>query len=443
MKIVVFGLTITSAWGNGHATTFRSLIKALARGGHKVIFIEKDVEWYRDNRDLPKPGFCALELYQNWQSSGEALVRCCVNADAIVIGSYFPDAIAATRALLEAGFGPLFFYDIDTPVTLAALRSCARTEYLESSLIPYFDAYLSFTGGPALKELETRFGARRALPFYCSVDPDLYKTSPVRDEFSCDLSYLGTYAADRQPKLVRFLTQPAALLPERRFVVAGAMYPQETAWQPNVSRLTHVAPPDHPAFYSSARFTLNLTRDDMVTAGYSPSVRLFEASACGAAILSDDWEGLDEFLSPGEQILLPRDEHDVADILLNLSDEQRRKIGKDARERILASHTSLHRAAQFEQIVSSIGTASRQNSSVNELRQRSGSHEVNSSTEYTPVATAMTGNSLLRAASTSAGVSPTTQIVAPESVAERIKSTAPRMTSARCSYSSLQPPTAK
>jgi spore maturation protein CgeB len=355
MKVVIFGLTITSAWGNGHATTYRSLVKALAARGHRILFIEKDVEWYRDNRDLPKPAFCSVETYKDWDASGNVLVNSCADADAIVIGSYFQDAIVTTRALLEAGHGPIIFYDIDTPVTLAALRATGSTEYIDSSLISYFDCYLSFTGGPVLQELETQFGAQRALAFYCSVDPELYRPSAIRDDFRCDLSYLGTYARDRQKKLTKLLCAPASLLPERQFAVAGAQYPQETVWPDNVSRLIHVAPADHPAFYSSSRFTLNLTRSDMISTGYSPSVRLFEASACGATILSDDWEGLDEFLSPGEQILLPRDEHDVADILLHLSDDERRKIGDEARERILATHTSLHRAVQFEEIVSNLG----------------------------------------------------------------------------------------
>jgi spore maturation protein CgeB len=356
MKIVIFGLTITSAWGNGHATTFRSLVKALARKGHHVVFIEKDVEWYRNNRDMPEPEFCTLKLYDDWAAYEAALIAQCSDADAIMIGSYFPDAIAATKALVDAGCGPLVFYDIDTPITLTRLRATGSTEYLDAALIPLYGAYLSFTGGPSLHELESRFGAKRAVAFYCSVDSDLYTPTKRRDEFCCDLSYLGTYASDRQPKLMRLLNKPAALLPERTFLVAGAMYPEDTFWQPNVTRLTHVPPPEHPAFYSSARFTLNLTRDDMVAAGYSPSVRLFEASACGAAILSDDWEGLDDFLSPGDQILLPRDEHDVADILLHLPDAERLKIGRNARERILAEHTSSHRAAQFENIIAGLGT---------------------------------------------------------------------------------------
>ena len=240
---------------------------------------------------------------------------------------------------------------------MAQLREHGRCEYLEASLIPRYAAYLSFTGGPALRELETRFGSPYAVPLYCSVDIDLYTPQPVRAEYRCDLSYLGTYASDRQPKLLSLLNGTATLLPERGFLVAGAMYPTDVSWRPNVRRLTHVAPPDHSAFYSSARFTLNLTRTDMVQAGYSPSVRLFEASACGAAILSDAWPGLDEFFTPGEEILLPCNAEEAADILTCLPEAERVRLGQRARERILAEHTSGHRAKQFEQVVSKCAKA--------------------------------------------------------------------------------------
>ena len=352
MKIVVYGLTVTSSWGNGHATTYRSLLKALARRGHRIHFVEKDVEWYRSNRDLPAPAFCEVHLYDEWQADAASLVALCADADVVVVGSYFPDAIAATHALLAAGSAPILFYDIDTPITLRALRECGRTEYLEASSIPQYAAYLSFTGGAALGELEQRFGARRALPFFCSVDPEIYHPVEPRKDFCCDFSYLGTYAADRQARLAQYLDVPAGILPKQRFTVAGPQYPAGTKWQPNVSRLTHIAPPDHPAFYSSSRFTLNLTRDDMIAAGYSPSVRLFEASACGTAIVSDTWAGLQDFLTPGEEILLPRNAYEVAAILRDMPEMERRAIGARARERILAEHTSEHRAVQFEDIVS-------------------------------------------------------------------------------------------
>ncbi|MGI4755415.1 MAG: CgeB family protein [Janthinobacterium lividum] len=354
MKIVIFGLTITSSWGNGHATTYRSLCKALASRGHSIDFVEKDVEWYRSNRDLPEPGYCKVQLYEDWEPSAAWLTGLARGADVVVVGSYFPDAIAATEALLQAGCGPLLFYDIDTPITMSWLRLQGGCHYLEGSMIPRYAAYLSFTGGPALAELQTRFGSPRAIPFYCSVDERLYTPSATREEYRCDLSYLGTYAADRQPKLMELLNDTARLLPEAACVVAGPQYPADVPWQPNVHRIMHLSPPEHPAFYSSSRFTLNLTRDDMVAAGYSPSVRLFEASACGAAILSDAWAGLEEFLTPGEEILLPGSTEDVVRIIRDLPDTEREKIGSRARERILAEHTSAHRAVQFENIVSSL-----------------------------------------------------------------------------------------
>jgi spore maturation protein CgeB len=358
MNIVIYGLTITSAWGNGHATTYRSLVKALALRGHRVRFVEKDVEWYRNNRDLPQPGFCSVRLYEDWAQAETSLIREAQDADAVVIGSYFPDAIRATAALVDAGVGPLLFYDIDTPITMAQLRTQGRCEYLEASLIPEYAAYLSFTGGHTLEELEHRFGSPRAVAFYCSVDPDLYKPTRIRSEYACDLSYLGTYASDRQPKLMTLLNDTAQSLPHSRFLVAGAMYPADVRWSPNVRRLMHVSPPDHPDFYSSSRFTLNLTRDSMIDAGYSPSVRLFEASACGVAILSDTWQGIDQFLTPGEEILLPADARETADILRNFSDSDRQRLGMRARDRILAEHTSQHRALEFEQIVDGCGSKS-------------------------------------------------------------------------------------
>lgn len=351
MKIVFFGLAITSSWGNGHATTYRSLLKGLARRGHKIHFIEKDLEWYRNNRDLPHPDFCTVHHYDDWRNSARAFLRLTKDADVIVIGSYFPDAIAATAAFFDAGRDPVIFYDIDTPVTIAQLKSRGSATYLDPAHIPHYAAYLSFTGGPILRELEDRFGARCAVPCYCSVDPELYRPTPIRPEFRCDLSYLGTFAADRQPRLMRLLNQPAAMMAESRFIVAGAQYPAHLDWAPNVERIVHLNPPDHSAFYSSARFTLNLTRDNMIAAGYSPSVRLFEASACGAAILSDDWKGIEHFLAPGSEVLLPKDAYEVADILRNFPEDERRRVGLNARERILAQHTASHRAIDFEEML--------------------------------------------------------------------------------------------
>jgi len=351
MKIAIYGLVITSSWGNGHATTYRSLCKALARRGHQIDFVEKDLEWYRNNRDLPTPEFCKVHQYEDWARDSRKLVRLAKDADVVVIGSYFPDGSAAAEALFESGCEPIVFYDIDTPITISKLRGNGCTTYLESRYIPFFAAYLSFTGGPLLREIEEKFRAPMAIPFYCSVDPELYRPTASVADFRCDMSYLGTYAHDRQAKLERLLNATATALPKSRFIVAGPQYPPNIPWEPNVERIIHLSPREHPAFYCSSRFTLNLTRAEMIAAGYSPSVRLFEAAACGATIVSDDWDGLESFLTPGEEILLPRDTDDVVRILQSLSDEERIRIGLNARERILSQHTAMHRALQFEGVV--------------------------------------------------------------------------------------------
>lgn len=355
MKIAIFGLSITSSWGNGHATTFRALCRALHRRGHRIAFVEKDVEWYRSNRDLPEPPYVDLHLYGDWAVDGTAVARReARDADVIVIGSYFPDAIAATALLKQEGKAPMLFYDIDTPITLAALRLHGQCEYLRVQDVPGYAAYLSFTGGPVLQEIEGRFGSPMAVPFYCSVDPEAYCRTPAQAEFACALSYLGTYAADRQPKLMELLNRPAAMLPEERFLVAGPMYPAGTTWSANVVTHPHLPPRDHPTLYSSSRFVLNLTRADMVAAGYSPSVRLFEASACAAAMVSDAWPGLEEFFAPGEEIVVAQDAGEVLRVLNGMTEAEARRMGEAAQARTLEKHTSARRAEEFERVVEQI-----------------------------------------------------------------------------------------
>jgi spore maturation protein CgeB len=356
VRLVIYGLSITSSWGNGHATTYRALVRAMAARGHSIVFVEKDVEWYRSHRDPINPEICTVLLYEDWSREASRLLQASAGADAVMIGSYFSDAIAATLGLLERNSCPLLFYDIDTPITMAALRGGAASAYLDASLIPHYAAYLSFTGGGVLRELEERFGSPRAVPFYCSVDPDLYQPAALQDQYCCDLGYLVTYAADRQDKLVELLNKPASALALHSFIVAGPQYPQEVEWPSNVRRIEHLAPAEHPAFYSSSRFTLNLTRADMILAGYSPSVRIFEASACGCAILSDRWNGIEEFLTPGQEILLVNEAKDVIAVLEDISEEQRIRIGRQARERILSQHTSAHRVAQLEQLISELSS---------------------------------------------------------------------------------------
>jgi spore maturation protein CgeB len=344
LRVVVLGLSLSSSWGNGHATTFRALLKAFAALGHDVLFLERDVPWYAANRDLPDPSFCQLRLYSSLADLSRYRSEI-ANADAVIVGSYVPEGVAAGRWVQETAKGVTAFYDIDTPVTLAKLERDDH-EYLTPDLIPGYDVYFSFTGGPTLDLLMKRYGSPVAHALYCSVDPDAY---PMLDrEKRWDLSYLGTYSPDRQPTLERLLIEPARRAPHMRFVVAGPQYPSDIAWPANVERIDHVPPSEHPTFYAASRFTLNVTRADMIRAGYSPSVRLFEAAACATPIISDQWDGIDTLFAPGSEIILAQEAGEVLSVLAGWSDEQRQAMGRAARERILREHTAAHRALSLE-----------------------------------------------------------------------------------------------
>lgn len=345
MDIVILGLSITSSWGNGHATTYRGLVRALAARGHRLLFLERDVPWYAQNRDLPRPPYGKTRLYNSLQNLSYGFAPAVRAADLVILGSYVPDGRAVAEWVLGTARGVRAFYDIDTPVTVAALER-GDCEYLTSSLAARFDLYLSFTGGPMLRRIEQRIGAPMARPLYCSVDPDVHY--PIPGKRTWELGYMGTYSKDRQPGLERLLCEPARRMPEDRFTVAGPLYPAAVRWPANVERMEHVPPTDHRDFYNRQRFTLNLTRADMVAAGWSPSVRLFEAAACGTPIISDEWPGLDELLEPEAEVLIARDTSDVLSFLRELTPDEARRIGRRARQRILRDHTAAQRAQELE-----------------------------------------------------------------------------------------------
>jgi spore maturation protein CgeB len=345
IRFVFLGLSITSSWGNGHATTYRALVRELGARGHDVLFLERDVEWYRDNRDMPEPSGGRTELYRNLDELRDRYSSTIATADFVMVGSYVPEGIDVIDWVLSNARGASAFYDIDTPVTLTRLDR-ADCQYLAARQIPRFDLYLSFTGGPTLDRLEKEFGARAARPLYCSVDADQYFHEDV--EHHWDLGYLGTYSDDRQPTLVKLFLAPARALPQRHFVVAGAQYPDGISWPRNVERITHLPPSEHRRFYNAQRFTLNITRADMVRAGYSPSVRLFEAAACGTPIISDSWPGLAAFFEPVSEILIARNHADTLRYLQDVTEEERLAIGARARQRVLARHTAAHRAGELE-----------------------------------------------------------------------------------------------
>ena len=344
-RIVVLGLSITSSWGNGHATTYRGLVRELAARGHEVLFLERDVPWYAAQRDLPHPPHGRTELYRDVAELRDHFGTEVRDADLVIVGSYVPDGVAVGEWVTATAAGCTAFYDIDTPVTLAKLAR-GDEEYLSAALIPRYHMYLSFTGGPTLERLERDYGSPMARPLYCSVDPSLYY--PVRTRRRWDLGYMGTYSEDRQPGLERLLLEPARRWPGGRFAVAGPQYPAAVRWPANVRRIEHLAPAQHRAFYNAQRFTLNLTRADMVAAGWSPSVRLFEAAACGVPIISDSWPGLETLLTPGRELLVARTAGETLEYVREIPETERHQIGERARLRVLAEHTAAHRAAELE-----------------------------------------------------------------------------------------------
>ena len=347
MKLVIFGLTLSSSWGNGHATLWRGLITALTRRGHNVVFFERNVPYYAAHRDFTAFPGAQLVLYGDWTSIRPRAWRQVLGSDVAVVTSYCPDANAAASLIFDAAPGALHvFYDLDTPVTLSRLQAGERVEYLPAAGLRDFDLVLSYAGGAALTALEERLGARRAAPLYGHVDPLVHRPVAIDSGPRADLSYLGTYARDRQPRLEQLFVEPARRRPGERFVLGGSGYPADFPWTSNIWFSQHVAPQRHPSFFCSSRLTLNVTRADMAAMGYCPSGRLFEAAACGTPLLSDAWDGLERFFRPGEEILIARSTEEAL-AALERPDDELGRIARAGRERVLSEHTSAHRADEL------------------------------------------------------------------------------------------------
>ncbi|HEV2397645.1 MAG TPA: glycosyltransferase [Candidatus Sulfotelmatobacter sp.] len=345
MRIVIFGLTVSSSWGNGHATIWRGLCRALGRNGHEVVFFEKDVPYYSSHRDLTNPPEYKLRLYQGWSDVEKASERALEESDCAIVTSYCPDARVAADIVLDSATFKIF-YDLDTPVTLNRLKREGEVEYIPTYGLSPFDLVLSYTGGKALQELKRQLGAHRVAPLYGSVDPNVHSRVPAEFRFHSDFSYLGTYAEDRQSQLHELFLNPAKRLSDKKFCIAGAQYPSDFPWSSNIFFVRHLPPPEHPAFYSSSRLTLNITRQAMAAMGFCPSGRLFEAAACGTPIVSDYWEGLESFFTPGKEILIARSAQDAI-AAIRLEEDELRRVALASQERALTEHSADRRAAEL------------------------------------------------------------------------------------------------
>ncbi len=352
MRIVVFGLTVSSAWGNGHATLLRGLFRALHQIGHEIHFFERDTPYYASHRDVHSLPYAELHLYSRWEDALPIAAELLSESDVGIVTSYCPDGRAACQLVLDSTVSRCVFYDMDTPVTLSRLQRGEDVEYLPAVGLHDFDLVLSYTGGLALTELRNKLGANCVAALYGWVDPEIHHRVPASQEFAVDMSYLGTYSEDRQATLDRFLIQPARTLSNHRFAIGGAMYSGTHLWPENIHHFEHIAPPEHPAFYSSSHLTLNVTRGSMAAMGFCPSGRLFEAAACGTAVLSDWWPGIETFFTPGKEILIAAS---AADAILAIQKDKQEldRIGRRAQERTLDCHTAEIRAQRLVQLLES------------------------------------------------------------------------------------------
>lgn len=345
MKFTFFGLTISSSWGNGHATPYRAIIRALHQMGHQIHFFEKDAPYYRSRRDFDSCDYCQLTIYPDWNQIRMQALAIAVESDAVITASFLPEGQRINDELLELPRPMHVFYDLDTPVTLRRMEQDG-VEYLRRNQISAFDLVLSFTGGKTLTVLENEYGARIARALYGCVNPDDYRHCVPDSQFACDLSYMGTYSPDRQEKLNELLLEPARRNPDKQFLLAGSLYPWQWQWPENVRRIEHVTPADHARFYSSSRLTLNLTRNEMATYGWCPSGRFFEAAACGTPLITDSWEGLDSFFDPQRDLRVVGCAEDV-EAALQMPDSDLQAMAACARQRTLDEHTGQVRAGQL------------------------------------------------------------------------------------------------
>jgi spore maturation protein CgeB len=357
MRIAFFGSSLVSAYWNGAATYYRGLVKALAARGHRVTFFEPDAFGRQEHRDMPDPDWAEVVVYG---AEGEGPVRDCLRrareADLVVKASgvgVHDELLEAAVLDLAAGDRRVVFWDVDAPATLERVEGDPDDPF--RPLVPEYDAVLTYGGGPPVVAAYERLGARACVPIYNALDPETHHPVAPDPRFEADLAFLGNRLPDREARVIEFFVRPAEYLPSRRFLLGGSGW--DGGLPPNVTPLGHVYTRDHNAFNCTPAAVLNVNRESMARFGYSPATRVFEAAGAGACLISDRWEGMELFLEPGEQVLLASDGRQVAAHLADLDPERARRIGRAARERVLAEHTYEHRAREVERVLDSLPTA--------------------------------------------------------------------------------------
>ncbi|MBX3221469.1 MAG: glycosyltransferase [Labilithrix sp.] len=352
MRLVVFGLSVTSARDNAHATFWRGVLRALAADGHEVVFFERDTPFFAGHRDLVAPDGYEVVVYPSWSGVLPRARRAVSRADVAIVTSGQADAAAATELVVAAGHTRIF-YDLDAPVTFQRLDRGELVSWLPPGGFGELDLVLSVTGGAALERFRRELGARRVAPLFACVDADAFRPPSPRREPVYDLSYLATSALDGLSGVESLLFGVAERAPERRLLVGGVAYAEDRQPSPNLDVVPRVPPAERPAFYGRSRLTLDGTAAATASSGFCPSPRLFEAAACGVPIISDGWHGIESFFAPGDEILVAAGADDVL-AMLELSPEALGALARGARERVLAEHTAVHRARELVELARAI-----------------------------------------------------------------------------------------
>lgn len=352
MQIAFFASSLVSAYWNGAATYYRGIVRALAERGHRVTFYEPDAFERQSHRDIDDPEWAKVVVYS---ADGEDHVRRCLDAakeaDLVVKASgvgVFDELLEAEVLELTSPSRRVVFWDVDAPATLARAQKDPSDPF--RALIPRYDLVLTYGGGEPVQRAYRELGARRCVPIYNALDPSTHHAVPKDRRFAGDLGFLGNRLPDREERVARFFLEAARCMPDSSFLLGGNGW-GDMALPTNVRWAGHVYTRDHNAWNCSLGAVLNISRDSMAEVGFSPATRVFEAAGAGACIITDAWQGIGEFLAPGEEILVAGDGEEVAAILAGTTRAERRRIGEAARRRVLARHTYAHRAAQLDEVL--------------------------------------------------------------------------------------------
>jgi len=352
MKIAFFGSSLVSAYWNGAATYYRGIIRALNELGHQITFYEPDAYDRQQHRDIPDPDWARVVVYPAEGDAGvlEALEHA-RGVDMLVKTS----GVGVHDELLEAAVLDVkdshtlaVFWDVDAPVTLDRVKTNPHDPFKE--LIPRYDLVLTYGGGEPVVRSYQALGARECVPIYNALDPDTHHPAPVDQRFACDLALLANRLPDREARIEQFFFAAAERLPERQFVLGGSGW-ADKAMPMNVKYVGHVYTRDHNAFNCSARAVLNVNRDSMASYGFSPPTRVFEAAGAGSCLITDAWEGIETFLTPGREVLVAHDADEVVQHLESLDQAKAKGIGDAALRRVLAEHTYSHRAVELQELI--------------------------------------------------------------------------------------------